>query len=453
MQQQSVWIKKPLAIWTGNSEDATNGVVIQQGRICELVPEGQAPEQAYDSVFDASRHVILPGLINCHHHLYQTLTRAFPPALNKELFPWLKTLYPIWAGLDEEALYLGTQLGLAELLLSGCTTAADHHYLFPQTLPNCIDVQIDAARPLGMRTLFTRGSMSLGAKDGGLPPDHVVQDQDTILADSERVINQYHQANAGAMTQIALAPCSPFSVTPELMRGSARLARQHGVRLHTHLAETEDENSFCIERFGKRPLDYLEDVEWLADDVWLAHGIHFTETEMNKLGQARVGICHCPSSNMLLASGICNTLELEQQGAIIGLGVDGSASNDCSNMIQELRQALFIQRLKYSAARVSHDQVLSWATRGGASIMGRQDIGEIAIEKQADLALFKLDEMRFSGHGDPIAALLLCGAHQADYVMVAGQWRVEKGELTDMDIQELMQKHHARAQKLQSGSI
>ncbi|MDO8826855.1 8-oxoguanine deaminase [Methylophaga sp.] len=448
---RTIWIKNPLAIWTGNDSDAGGGVVIKDNIIVELVAKGKTPTVIYDETFDSSECVVLPGLINCHHHLYQTLTRACPSALNKDLFPWLRSLYTIWANLDEEAIYLSSQLGLAELLLSGCTTAADHHYLFPQSVPNAIDIQVEAAKPLNMRTLFTRGSMSLSVKDGGLPPDHVVQDHDTILADSERVIQRYHQAQEGAMMQIALAPCSPFSVTPELMRSSAELARQYGVRLHTHLGETNDENDFCLAQFGKRPVEYLEDVGWLAPDVWLAHGIHFTADEITKLGHHNVGISHCPSSNMLLASGICHSLALEQAGAIIGLGVDGSASNDGSNMIQELRQALFIQRLKYPASSITHQKVFGWATQGGANIMGRSDIGEIAVGKQADLALFKLDEMRFSGHGDPLAALLLCGAHKAEHVMVAGNWRVSHGAINDLDIESLMQKHHAKAQQLQFG--
>lgn len=448
--QETVWLKNPLGIWTGNDQDASAGIVISKDKIVELVPKGNTPVTEYDATFDCSEHVILPGLINCHHHLYQTLTRTCPVALNKPLFPWLKSLYTVWANLDEEAIHLSTQLGLAELLLSGCTTAADHHYLFPQSVPNAIDIQMEAAKGLGMRTLFTRGSMSLSVKDGGLPPDHVVQDHYTILSDSERVIQTYHDAKPGAMSQIALAPCSPFSVTPALMKDSAKLARQYGVRLHTHLGETNDENDFCIEKFGKRPVAYLEEVDWLHDDVWLAHGIHFNKEEISTLGRAKVSISHCPSSNMLLASGICPTIELEKAGATIGLGVDGSASNDGSNMIQELRQALLIQRLRYPADVITHDKVLSWATKGGAALMGRTDIGEIATGKQADLALFKLDELRFSGHGDAVAALLLCGAHQADYVMVNGNWRITKGTLINTDLNSIMTQHRLVAHKLQN---
>lgn len=443
---KAIWIKNPLAIL---AEDADGGVVVQGNKIVELVPAGQAPRQisAYD-VLDASEHVVLPGLINTHHHFYQTLTRACPPALNKELFPWLKALYPIWAGLTPDHMALASQVALAELLLSGCTTASDHHYLFPEGLVDGIDIQVEEARKLGIRVALTRGSMSLGEDDGGLPPQSTVQDEDTILTDCARLIDRYHDGSDGAMVQIALAPCSPFSVTTDLMRASADLARSKGVRLHTHLAETEDENNFCLKVFGMRPVDYLEHVGWMADDVWLAHGIHFSAEEIQRLGKAGVGICHCPSSNMVLASGIAPTLELEAAGAPVGLGVDGSASNDGSNLIQEVRQALMIGRLKYGASRVTHWDALRWATEGSARCLGRDDIGTIAIGKQADLAMFKLDDLRFSGSGDPLAALLLCGAHHADRVMVAGEWRVIGGRIPGLDLRDLKQAHHAKALQL-----
>lgn len=442
----AIWIKNPLAIL---AQDADGGIVIQDSRIIELVPAGAEPSfQGYLTVVDAAQHVVLPGLINTHHHFYQTLTRACPPALNKELFPWLKALYPIWAGLTPEHMALASRVALAELLLSGCTTASDHHYLFPQGLDDGIDIQVEEASKLGMRVTLTRGSMSLGEEDGGLPPQSTVQDDDAILTDSTRLIDRYHDDADGAMVQIALAPCSPFSVTPDLMRASAELARNKGVRLHTHLSETEDENRFCQEVFGMRPVDYLEEVGWMADDVWLAHGIYFTDDEIRRLGQAGVGICHCPSSNMVLASGIAPTLDLEAAGAPVGLGVDGSASNDGSNLIQELRQALMIGRLKYGASKVTHWDALRWATAGSARCLGRSDIGEISIGKQADIAMFRLDELRFSGAGDPLAALLLCGAHKADRVMVGGQWRVIDGQIPGMDITELQQRHNAAASRL-----
>ena len=446
----TIWIKQPKAVFTANQEGAANGVVIQDGKIIELVPTGQQPISEIVETFDASQHALLPGLINTHHHLYQTLTRAYPPALNKHLFPWLQTLYPVWARLQPDMLFSATQLGLAELLLSGCTTVADHHYLFPQALTEAIDIQVQAANSLGSRVMLTRGSMSLGQEQGGLPPQSTVQSDEAILQDSERVIKQFHQSGEGAKIQIALAPCSPcspFSVTRELMAETARLARQHEVRLHTHLAETGDENGFCLNRFGMRPLDYLDSVGWLADDVWLAHGIHFNDEEVARLGQAKTGICHCPSSNMVLASGICRTKELQAAGARVGLGVDGSASNDSSNMIQEVRQALLINRLRYQANKITHLDALYWATKGSAEVLGRDDIGELAVGKQADIGLYKLDEARFSGAHDPLAALVLCGAHQADYVAVAGRWQVIEGKLRGFDLPQLIASHtrHARA--------
>jgi len=445
---KSVWIKNPLAIVTPEGIDAGGGIVIEGSTIIELVPSSTTPSVTWDEVFDASSHVVLPGLINGHHHFYQTLTRALPAALNQELFPWLKALYPVWAGLTPDHIALSSRLALAELLLSGCTTASDHHYVFPAGLESAIDIQIAEAAELGIRVVLTRGSMSLSVKDGGLPPESVVQDQDTILTDSERLIQQYHQSGEGAMVQLALAPCSPFSVSRELMIETAVLARKHGVRLHTHLAETDDETDFCLEKMGARPVDYLEQVGWLADDVWLAHGIHFNGKEIDRLGAAGTGICHCPSSNMLLASGLCPTLDLEQAGSPVGLGVDGSASNDGSNMIQEVRQAFLLQRLKYGSSRISHEDTLRWATQGSARCLGRNDLGVIDTGKQADLALFTLDELRFSGSGDPLAALVLCGADKADRVMVAGKWVVEDGAIPGLDLNELICEHSSLAQCL-----
>jgi len=447
-QLERLWIKNPLAILS-EDQDARGGIVISQGKIVELVAVGQQPT-SYNKVYDASTSVVLPGLINSHHHYYQTLTRAYPGALNQELFSWLQNLYPLWAGLEPEMLAAATKLALGELLLSGCTLSADHHYLFPQGMEQSIDVQIESAQAIGIRTLFTRGSMSLGQDDGGLPPQSTVQQQSDILEDSERLINKYHQRGEGAMLQVALAPCSPFSVTPEIMRESAKLAERLQVRLHTHLAETQDEEQFCLERFGLRTVDYLESVGWLNKRTWLAHGIHFNDAEIVQLGNAGVGVCHCPTSNMMLASGIARNLELEKAGVPVGLGVDGSASNDGSNMIQEVRQALYLQRLRYGSAKVTHFDAYRWATKGSAKILGRADVGEIAVGKQADLALFKLDEMRFSGAHDPLAALLLCGAQRADRVMVAGRWQVIDAQLVDFDVAELMAQHSALATKLAS---
>src|SRR5882672_11500239 len=446
VHMQAIWIRDPLAIL---AEGAERGIVIRDGRIVELVPAGGQPATTGVAVFDASEHVILPGLINTHHHFYQTLTRALPAAMDRELFPWLQALYPVWARLTPEALDLGVTVAMSELLLSGCTTTTDHHYVFPAGLEDAVDIEVAVANRLGMRVLLTRGSMNRSQRDGGLPPDSVVQDEDTILADSERVVAKHHQRGEDAMVQIALAPCSPFSVTTSLMRSTADLAAKLDVRLHTHLAETEDENKFCLELYGCRPLDYLEDCGWLNDRVWLAHGIHFQAEEMPRLAKGGVSISHCACSNQTLASGCCPVCDMEKAGVNIGLGVDGSASNDESNLMQEVRAAFLLQRARYGVTAVSHKDALRWATKGSAACVGKAELGEIAIGKRADLALFKLDELRFSGHGDPLAALVLCGAHRADRVMVNGTWTVENGAIPGLDLAALMRRHQAAARKLQ----
>ena len=440
---KSIWLKNPLAI-LGNR--AGCGLLLDGGRIVELVQAGWQPAANPDEVFDASGHVVLPGLINTHHHFYQTLTRAHPQAINKELFDWLKALYPLWARLTPEAMRLGTRLALTELLMSGVTTTSDHHYVFPSGLEDAMDIQVDEAVKLGMRMTVTRGSMNLSVKDGGLPPDSVVQDEDTILADCERVISKYHQSGEGAKIQVALAPCSPFSVTRSLMCACGELAAKHDCRLHTHLAETHDENEFCLARFGRRPVDYLEEAGWLNKRTWLAHGIHFSDEEIGRLGKNGVSVCHCPTSNMVLASGHCRTQELEQAGVAVGLGVDGSASNDNSNLMEGVRHALLMNRLKYGQ-NITHLDVLRWATQGSAKCLGRSDIGEIAVGKQADLALYTLDELRFSGAGDPIAALVLCGAHRADRVMIGGEWRVIDGVPVGVDVERLRHEHGEAAKR------
>lgn len=445
---ERIWIKNPLAIYTGTDMDAGAGLVVEGDTVAELVPAGGEPSKPVDRTIDAGEHVLIPGLINTHHHFYQTLTRAFPPALNKKLFPWLQTLYPVWAGLTPEHIEVSTELALIEMMLSGCTCASDHHYVFPEAAPDCIDIQAEVAKRLGIRVMLTRGSMSLGQDQGGLPPQSVVQSEETIMAESERLISQWHDASEGSMCRIVLAPCSPFSVTAELMKASADLARERNVLLHTHLAETQDENDFCKQFVGQRPLDYMESLGWLDSNVWYAHGIHFTDEEIRRMGKAGVGVAHCPSSNMILASGICRTKELDAAGVSVGLAVDGSASNDCSNMIQELRMALLIGRLRYEADEVTHFDALRWGTAGGASVFNRDDIGTLAPGKQADLAMFKLDELRFSGAGDPLAALVVIGHDRADKVMIQGQWKVEDGLPVGTDLADLMQRHTRAAQEL-----
>ena len=453
----NLWLKTPLAIL---AENAGGGIVVEGSRIIELVPAGAAPKTACDATFDASSHVVIPGLVNTHHHVFQTLTRAFPPSANKPLFPWLQANYPVWAHITPEMFHLASRLAFTELLMSGCTTASDHHYLFPPGLEDAVDVQVEEAAKLGLRVTVTRGSMNVSQKDGGLPPDSVVQDEETILADCERVLGRYHDISDGAMARIALAPCAPFTVSKRLMVESARLADAHDCQLHTHLGETHDEDAYCVATFGMRPVDYLEEQGWLGPRTWLAHGIHFQPGEIARLGRHGVGVCHCPTSNMTLASGACRTLELEAAGAPIGLGVDGSASNDNSNLMESVRHAMMLNRHTYRDTPMTDDpgrmraeeitcaKALGWATKGSARCLGRGDIGEIAVGRQADLALFTLDELRFSGAHDPIDALVICGAHRADRVMVAGDWRVVDGMPTGVDVARLRAAHHASAMRL-----
>ena len=414
------WIKDPLAIFADGAE---RGLVVEGTRIAALVGRGETPERI-DATFDASRHVVLPGLVNTHHHFYQTLTRAHPSAINKALFPWLVALYPIWARLKPNHLRLASRLALTELMLSGCTTAADHHYLYPDGLENAVDIEVEEARCLGMRMTVSRGSMNLSEKDGGLPPDSVVQSEETILADSERVLKLFHDPNPGAQIRVALAPCSPFSISKALMIESAKLAERYDCQLHTHLCETEDEEQFCLGMYGLRPVDLLEATGWMSSRVWLAHGIHFNAEEIARLGKAKVESaiarrrtwCSRPAS-----AAPANSRPPVRHWVSASTA---RLTNNSSNMMEALRHALMIGRLRYGADRVTHRDALRWATEGSARCLGRSDIGRIVEGYEADLALFKLDEPRFSGAHDPLAALVLCGAHRADRVMSAGEWRV-----------------------------
>lgn len=396
-----------------------------------------------------ARHLLaVPGLINTHHHFCQTLTRAVPAVANAGLFDWLRTLYPIWARIDEEAMHASALVGMAELMFSGCTTTSDHHYLFPRGRTHLIDAEIEAARRIGIRFHPCRGSMSVGESQGGLPPDSVVQKEDAILADCERLISKYHDPRPGSMLQVALAPCSPFSVSKELMRATAELARTHGLRLHTHLAETLDEERYCVERYGQRPLEFLAEAGWLDSNTWLAHGIHFQPQEIERLGRAGVGIAHCPTSNMRLGSGIAPVLDLRRQGCPVGLGVDGSASNDSSNMLAEARQALLLARVRHGPSAMTVYQALEMATREGACCLGRTDLGSLEVGRRGDVALFDLEDLNYSGAGDPLSALLLCFPTRVHTLIIDGRIVVEDGELRTMAPKPLVARHRRIAAKI-----
>jgi 8-oxoguanine deaminase len=437
-----LWIKDPLAIL---AEGAERGLVVEGSRIVELIARGRTPAAPIQATFDASRHVVLPGLVNAHHHFYQTLTRAHPAALNLDLVPWLVALNSIWARLTPEYFRLAVRMALIELLLSGCTTTADHHQMFPAGMENAIDIEVEEALKLGLRMTVTRGSQSLSKKDGGLPLDEIVEDEETILNDSERVLKLFHDPKPGAAIRIALAPCSPLAVTRGVMVESARLAEKYDCQLHTHLAQTIDEERYCEQAFGMRLVDMLEETGWMSPRAWLAHGACLNAEDVARLGRARVGVCNCAASDMLLGLEACPTKDLEAAGATVGIGVDGSASNDSSNAMEALRHTLMLGRLRYGASGVTHRDVLRWATEGSARCLGRNDIGRIAIGLEADLAMFTLDEPRFSGAHDPLAALVLCGAHRADRVMAAGQWRVMGGAPLGVDLAALIAEHKAAA--------
>jgi 8-oxoguanine deaminase len=445
--EAGMWIKRPLAIL---AEGAEAGIVVSGGRIIELVAAGQEPVTSYTQSFDASRHVVIPGLVNTHHHMFQTLTRAHPAAINKPLWPWIQALYPVWGrNMNRDAFRIASRLAMTEIMMSGCTCASDHQYLFVPGMEDAMDIQAEEAAALGLRMTLTRGALDLASGDGeqAVAPRNVIQTTDAVLRDCERILARYHDTRDGAMTQVALAPNAPFDVSFELMVETARMSRETGCGLHTHLVETSAEAAFVRAEHGCDAVDFLEKCGWLNERVWLAHAIHFDDSEVARLGRHGVGICHCPTSNMVLASGSCRTKELEAAGCKIGLGVDGSASNDNSNLMESLRHALMLGRLKYGAEAITHLDVLRWGTEGSARCLGRQDIGTIAVGKQADLAFFDLDALRFSGAGDPLAALVLCGAHSADRVMVGGRWTVEDSLPVGLDLARLRHEHGAAARQ------
>jgi cytosine/adenosine deaminase-related metal-dependent hydrolase len=402
-------------------------------------------------LIDASGKVMLPGFVNTHHHLPQTLTRNVPAVQEAPLFRWLTELYEVWRGIDAEATGVAARVGLAELLLTGCTTSTDHLYLFPRGEERLIDVEIEAARELGIRFQPTRGSMSRGRSQGGLPPDDVVQDEDAILADSRRLIREYHDPRPLAMTRIALAPCSPFSVTPELMQRTAELAREHGLRLHTHLAETRDEEDYCLQTYGVRPVELMRRLGWLGADVWLAHCVHLSPDEVALFGETGTGVAHCPTSNFRLGSGRAPVRALLEAGAPVGLGVDGSASNDSSNMMAELRQALLAHRGDEDPSRwITAEEVFWMATRGGARCLGRDDVGSLQPGKAADLILVDTRRLSYAGAGhDPLAALVFSPwPEPVDTAIVNGRVVVEGGQLLGLDVPALVARADAIAARL-----
>lgn len=422
----------------GRREIPDGGLFIRDNVIEAVGPVAELPAEA-DQVIDLSGHVVLPGLVNTHHHMYQTLTRAVAP--NSILFDWLKTLYPIWANLKSEAVYVSALTAMAELMLSGCTTSSDHLYIYPNDAR--IDDEIRAAREIGLRFHAARGSMSLGESDGGLPPDRVVEDEDAILADCQRAIEQYHDPERYAMLRIVLAPCSPFSVTGDLMRESVTLAKQYGVKLHTHLAETFDEEEFCLEMFGARPVEYMEQLGWMGDHVWHAHCVHVSEPEIELFSRTNTGVAHCPNSNMRLASGIAPIRSMRDHGVQVGLGVDGSASNDSSHLLNEARQAMLLQRVGGNPAGLTGREALELATLGGASVLGRDDIGALAPGMAADVIAIHADRLEYTGaQHDLAAAVVFCASVGVDFSMINGQVVIEEGQLTTLELGPVIERHN-----------
>jgi 8-oxoguanine deaminase len=425
-------------------------IFVRDGAIEAIGPADALPREA-DRVVDARGCIVIPGLVNTHHHFFQTLTRAVPGTQDVELFDWLVTLYPIWARLTPAALRSATAVACAELLLSGCTTASDHTYLWPNGCK--VDDEIAIAREIGLRFHASRGSMSVGRSKGGLPPDACVEDEMDILVDTQRAIETFHDARRFAMTRIVVAPCSPFSVSADLMRESIELARSLGVHAHTHLAETLDEERYCIDTFGCRPVELAEELGWLGADVWHAHMVHPSADEVRVLGESRTGVAHCPSSNMRLGSGIAPVRALVAAGARVGLGVDGSASNDSSHLLDEVRHAMLLQRVAGGARAATAREMLRLGTRGGAAVLGRDDIGHLAPGMAADLVGVRLDSLGMAGGAvhDPLAALVFCRPGNVDFTIVNGRPLVEHGEFTGLDIERTIAQHNELARALVSG--
>ena len=451
-------------------DELKNASIFVRDNLIEAIGPAHALPSTADRVIDAQHHVVIPGMVNTHHHMSQSLTRAIPGVQNAELFGWLRGLYPIWAGLQPDMVYASTQTAMAELLLSGCTTSSDHLYIYPNGVK--LDDCIHAAQEIGMRFVATRGSMSVGQSKGGLPPDRVVEQEDAILKDTQRLITQFHDASHGAMTQVAVAPCSPFSVSQDLMRLSAEMARHYGVRLHTHLAENDHDIAYSLEKFNCTPTQYAQDLGWLGDDVWHAHCVKLDDEGISLFAATRTGIAHCPCSNMRLASGIAPIRKMIESGVPVGLGVDGSASNDAAHMLNEARQAMLLARLRKSleAPQVTAEgqtvfgcdtaplemtarDALRLATRGGAEVLGRKDIGQLSVGYCADMALFDLRSLSFAGGAvhDAIGSLMLCSSAPASYTLVNGRVVVSEGQLATLDLGRVIERHNQFAMQLTSG--
>ncbi len=473
----SLLIKNARCIATFDNPDPSqaselrDASVLIRGHQIEAIGAADVLPQTADAVIDARHHLVIPGLVNTHHHMVQSLTRAIPEVQNAELFGWLRGLYPIWAGLTPEMVRVSTQIAMAELLHSGCTTSSDHLYIYPNGVR--LDDSIEAAQAIGMRFVATRGSMSVGQSQGGLPPDRVVEQEAFILKDTQRLIESWHDTSHGAMVNVAVAPCSPFSVSRDLMRESARLARSYGVRLHTHLAENDHDLAYSQAKFNCTPTQYAQDLGWLGPDVWHAHCVKLDDEGISLFAATRTGVAHCPCSNMRLASGIAPIRKMLNAGVPVGLGVDGSASNDSAHMVNEARQALLLARVgramqppetrmgsdgqqrtffgcDLGPAEMTAREVLWMATRGGAQVLGRSDIGHLAVGMCADLALFDLNTLGFAGGAvhDPVGALLLCSSPQAAYTVVNGRVLVRQGQLATLELGPLIERHNQLALQL-----
>jgi cytosine/adenosine deaminase-related metal-dependent hydrolase len=449
---QSLLLRNADVIVTLDAErrEIRGGFIHVVGPEIRAVGEGPGPAETADEVIDLSGHIVCPGLINTHHHMYQSLTRAVPAAQNARLFGWLRCLYPIWGRITPEMIRVSTQTAMAELLLSGCTTSSDHLYLYPNGAR--LDDAIEGAADMGLRFHPARGAMSIGESDGGLPPDGLVEGEADILADTRRLIETFHDPGRFSMLRLAVAPCSPFSVSEGLMRDSAALARHYGVSLHTHLAENGDDVRYSLARFGKTPARYAEDLGWLGPDVWCAHCVKLDAEGIGLFARSGTGVAHCPGSNMRLGSGVAPVRRMRRAGVPVALGVDGCASNDAAHMLAEARTAMLLQRVRHGAAAVTARDVLEIATRGGARVLGRDDIGHIAPGMAADLAIFDLNQPAFAGAlHDPVAALIFCGPVSAAYTIVNGAVVVREGRLETIDARALVARHNRLAAELLAG--